>query len=64
VDAAYFRSRAERAREMARSGEDVRLTQMLLEVAAEMDAEADAIEASAQRPQAFARCRSSRVGCP
>src|SRR6185437_6777469 len=30
VDAAYFRSRAERAREMARSGEDVRLTQMLL----------------------------------
>ncbi len=34
---------------MARTGEDVRLTQMLLEVAAEMDAEADAIEAAAQR---------------
>jgi hypothetical protein len=34
---------------MARTGEDVRLTQMLLEVAAEMDAEADAIEAAAEK---------------
>jgi hypothetical protein len=32
---------------MARSGEDPRLTQMLLEVALEMDAEAEAIEAQA-----------------
>ncbi len=31
---------------MALSGEDARLAQMLLEVAAEMDAEADAIEAA------------------
>jgi hypothetical protein len=49
LDAAHFRRRAETAREMARTGEDVRLTQMLLEVAAEMDAEADAIEASAKK---------------
>jgi len=39
---------------MARTGEDVRLTQMLLEVAAEMDAEADAMETAAKRP---ARCK-------
>jgi hypothetical protein len=38
---------------MARTGEDVRLTQMLLEVAAEMDAEADAIEAATKR-----RCKN------
>lgn len=34
---------------MARSGEDVRLAQMLLEVAADMDAEADAMDAAAKR---------------
>jgi hypothetical protein len=49
LDAAHFRHRAERARELARTGEDVRLTQMLLQVAAEMDAEADAIEATAKK---------------
>ena len=47
MDADHFRNRAAKAREMARIGEDARLSQMLLEVAADMDAEADAIEAAA-----------------
>ncbi len=47
MDAMHFRHRAERARELARSGEDPRLTHMLLEVALEMEAEAEAIEAKA-----------------
>jgi hypothetical protein len=46
---------------MARSGEDVRLTQMLLEVAAEMDAEADAIDASAKRASMAVRKTSVTV---
>jgi len=45
LDATHFRFRAARAREMAQSGDDVRLSQMLLEVALDLDAEAEAIEA-------------------
>lgn len=46
LDAPHFRRKAADAREMAQSGDDVRLIQMLLEVAVEMDAEAALIEAS------------------
>jgi hypothetical protein len=45
LDAKYFRERAARARELAQSGEDMRLSQMLLEVAMDLEAEAEAIEA-------------------
>jgi hypothetical protein len=45
VNAPHFRERAARAREMAQFGDDRRLSLMLLEVAQEMDAEAEAIEA-------------------
>jgi hypothetical protein len=45
LDAAHFRQRAMRAREMAQSGDDVRLSRMLLEVALDLDAEAEAMEA-------------------
>ena len=45
MDANHFRQRAAHAREMATSGEDPRLSQMLLEVARELDVEADSIEA-------------------
>ena len=48
MDATHFRQRAARAREMAQSGDDFRLSRMLLEVAADLDAEADAIEADIQ----------------
>jgi hypothetical protein len=44
LDAAHFRKRAARAREMAQSGDDVQLSRMLLEVALDLDAEADAME--------------------
>ncbi len=47
MDAIHFRLQAAHAREMAMSGEDLRLTRMLLEVARELDAEADAMEAEA-----------------
>lgn len=47
VDAAYFRTRAKVAREMAQDGEDARIVQLLLELAADLDAEADSIEATA-----------------
>lgn len=53
MDAEYFRDRASVARELARNGEDARLIQMLLEVAADMDAEADAIEAENAAPRAL-----------
>lgn len=54
MDAKYFRGRAVVARELACNGEDVRLVEMLLEVAADMDAEADAIDAeNAARPRAL-----------
>ncbi len=45
MDANHFRQRAAHARQMAMSGEDPRLSQMLLEVARELDVEADSIEA-------------------
>ena len=44
MDAAHFRQRAAHAREMAQSGDDVRLSRMLLEVALDLDAEAEAME--------------------
>jgi hypothetical protein len=45
VDAAHFRREAARARELAQTGDDIRLSRMLLEVALELDVEAQAIEA-------------------
>jgi hypothetical protein len=45
MDATHFRLRAARAREMAQNGDDIRLSRMLLEVASDLDAEAEAIEA-------------------
>jgi hypothetical protein len=44
LDADHFRQRAARARELAQSGDDVRLSRMLLEVAEDLDAEAHAME--------------------
>lgn len=45
MDANHFRNRAAKAREMARAGDDIRLVEMLLEVAFDLEAEAEAIEA-------------------
>ena len=45
MDATQFRERAARAREMAKSGDDLRLSRMLLDVARDLDAEAEAMEA-------------------
>src|SRR3954469_25451022 len=45
LDALHFRKRAAIARELAQAGEDLRLAQMLMELAIELEAEADAIEA-------------------
>jgi hypothetical protein len=44
MDALHFRQRAEQARELARNGEDMRLTQLLLALADDMEAEAEAID--------------------
>jgi len=56
LDATHFRQRAAHAREMAQSGDDLRLSRMLLEVALDMDAEAEAMEASsAAERRAFPR---------
>lgn len=44
MDAIRFRDRAAKAREMAKSGDDVRLSRMLLDVARDLDAEAEAID--------------------
>lgn len=49
MDAGHFRQRAERAREMAKSGDDIRLSRMLLEVAIDLEAEAEAIDAEVTR---------------
>jgi hypothetical protein len=58
LDAAHFRKRAARAREMAQSGDDVRLSRMLLEVALDLDAEADAMETGgAKERRRFPRLR-------
>jgi hypothetical protein len=48
LDALHFRKSAARARIMAQNGDDVRISRMLLQLADEMDAEADLIEAEAQ----------------
>jgi hypothetical protein len=45
LDATHFRQRAARARELAQTGDDIRLSRMLLDVALDLDAEAEAIEA-------------------
>lgn len=60
MDAAHFRKRAARAREMAESGDDLRISQMLLEVARDLDAEAEAIEAA--RPDERRRLPRLRAG--
>jgi hypothetical protein len=44
LDATHFRQRAASAREMAQSGDDLQLSRMLLDVASDLDAEAEAIE--------------------
>ena len=49
MDAGYFRYRAEWARELACLGEDQRLAQMLLQVAFDMEAEAEVIEAASRQ---------------
>jgi hypothetical protein len=62
LDAAHFRQRAARAREMAQSGDDVRLSRMLLEVALDLDAEADAMETgSTAERRRFPRFRRPRI---
>ena len=45
MDASYFRKRAAIARELAQTGDDVRLAQMLMELAVDLEAEAEAIQA-------------------
>ena len=49
MDALHFRKRAEQARELARDGDDMRLTQLLLALADDMDAEAEAMDADEER---------------
>lgn len=49
MDASHFRQRAAIARELAQAGEDRRLAHMLLELAIDLDAEAEAIEAEQAR---------------
>jgi hypothetical protein len=49
LDATHFRLRAARARELAQSGDDVRLSRMLLDVAVDLDAEAEAIESGSDQ---------------
>jgi hypothetical protein len=45
LNAAHFRERAATARDLAKSGDDLRLSRMLLEVAHDLEAEAEAMEA-------------------
>jgi hypothetical protein len=62
LDATHFRLRAARAREMAQSGDDIRLSRMLLEVALDLDAEAEAIEAEVTTERrGLARLRPART---
>jgi hypothetical protein len=49
VNAAHFRRRAAEAREMAGFGQDAGLVDLLLEVARDLDAEADAMDAGVER---------------
>ena len=60
MDAAHFRRKAAEARDMAELGEDAQLAILLLEVARDLDAEADAIEAG----QPNDRRAASRVPVP
>jgi hypothetical protein len=61
LDAAHFRERAARARELAQSGDDIRLSRMLLDVALDLDAEAAAIEAeTANERQGLGHTRPPR----
>ena len=63
LDAAHFRQRAACARELAQSGEDIRLSRMLLDVASDLDAEAEAIETElANQLRAFSH--SGRAAVP
>jgi hypothetical protein len=62
LDATHFRQRAARARELAQSGDDIRLSRMLLDVAVDLDAEAEAIEAEmTQENTGFGRNRRARL---
>jgi hypothetical protein len=45
LEAIHFRLRAAHAREIAQFGDDLRLSRMLLDVALDLDAEAEAMEA-------------------
>ena len=57
LDASHIRHRAFRAREMAQAEDDFRLSQMLLKVAEDLEAEANAMEAEGQERRAFPRLR-------
>jgi hypothetical protein len=62
LDATHFRQRAASAREMAQSGDDIRLSRMLLEVALDLDAEAEAIEAAGiSERRGFPRARPPEI---
>jgi PilZ domain len=62
LDAIHFRQRAADAREMAKSGDDIRLSQMLLEVAVDLEAEAEAIEAAeTEEPKSFSSPRPPTI---
>jgi hypothetical protein len=62
LDATHFRQRAARAREMAQSGDDLRLSRMLLEVALDLDAEAESMESGgpAER-RSYQRVQESEI---
>jgi PilZ domain len=63
LDATHFRQRAARARVMAQSGDDIRLSRMLLDVALDLDAEAEAMEAKhPTERRRYARLRPIDVG--
>ena len=57
LDASHFRHRASRAREMSQLEDDSRLSRILLKVAENLDAEADAMEAEGRERRASARIR-------
>lgn len=61
MDATHFRQRAARAREMSQSGDDLRISKMLLEVAHDLEAEANAIEAEQAEDRRSSRLRPTEV---
>jgi hypothetical protein len=63
LDASYFRNRAAIARELAQTGDDVRLAQMLMELAVDLEAEAEAIEAE-QASAALSRPQQTSTPMP